>query len=153
MESGEKIILFCSLREIGDAMKNMYPGAVMIRGGMSDEEKNISVNRFQNDSKVQVIICSIKAAGVGITLTASSRVAFIEFPWTFADCEQCEDRAHRIGQKDSVQCAYFLGENTIDCYCYDLIQKKKSIAQTITGAVDDVEEEVVDQLLNLFTQA
>jgi SWI/SNF-related matrix-associated actin-dependent regulator of chromatin subfamily A-like protein 1 len=151
-ESGEKVIVFCSLREIGNNLKEIYPDAVMIRGGMSPEEKDLSVRRFQQDPNVNVIICSIKAAGVGLTLTASSRVVFVEFPWTFADCEQCEDRAHRIGQTDSVQCAYFLGEDTIDRYCYELIQKKKTIAQDVTGATDDVDEEIIDELLNLFNQ-
>jgi SWI/SNF-related matrix-associated actin-dependent regulator 1 of chromatin subfamily A len=152
VESGEKIILFCHLKEIGRQLREFYPSAVSITGDDSTDNRQLAVTRFQNDPKVQVIICSIKAAGVGITLTASSRVAFIEFPWTFADCEQCEDRAHRIGQKDSVQCAYFLGENTIDRYCYELIQKKKTMAQTITGSTDDVQEEIIDQLLNLFNQ-
>lgn len=152
IESGEKIILFCHLKEIARGLKALYPAAVSITGDDDMESRNNAVNRFQRDPKTKVIICSIKAAGVGLTLTASSRVAFIEFPWTFADCEQCEDRAHRIGQVDSVQCAYFLGENTIDRYCYELIQQKKNIAQTITGASDDVTEEIIDQLLNLFTQ-
>ena len=152
IDSDQKVILFCSLREIGDRLKEQFPHAVMIRGGMTPDEKDASVKRFQNDPKTKVIICSIKAAGVGLTLTASSNVKFIEFPWTFADCEQCEDRAHRIGQTDSVQADYYLGEDTIDRYCYELIQKKKSIAQDVTGATDDVNEEIIDQLLNLFNQ-
>lgn len=152
IDSDQKVILFCSLREIGDRLKEAFPAAVMIRGGMTPDEKDHSVKSFQNDSRVKVIICSIKAAGVGLTLTASSNVKFIEFPWTFADCEQCEDRAHRIGQLDSVQADYYLGENTIDRYCYEIIQNKKSIAMDVTGASDDVAEEVIDQLLNLFNQ-
>lgn len=152
VEQGEKVILFCSLREIGDRLKEAFPEAVMIRGGMTPEEKNASVTAFQNDPKTTVAICSIKAAGVGLTLTASSNVKFIEFPWTYADCEQCEDRAHRIGQADSVQADYYLGENTIDRYCYELIQSKKSMAMDVTGATDNVAEEVIDQLLNLFNQ-
>jgi SWI/SNF-related matrix-associated actin-dependent regulator 1 of chromatin subfamily A len=114
VDSGEKVVVFCSLREIGDKLQSIYPHAVMIRGGMSGEEKDYSIRKFQGDPDTKVIICSIKAAGVGITLTASSRVVFVEFPWTFADCEQCEDRTHRIGQMESVTAAYFLGENTID---------------------------------------
>lgn len=151
-DGGGKIVVFCSLREIGNELKRYYPGAVMIRGGMSIEEKDASVRAFQNDPKVQVIICSIKAAGVGLTLTASSNVLFIEFPWTDADCEQCEDRTHRIGQQDSVTAKYLLGENTIDRYCYELILKKRSIARAVTGAQDEVSEEIVDELLNLFNQ-
>jgi SWI/SNF-related matrix-associated actin-dependent regulator 1 of chromatin subfamily A len=152
IDSGEKIILFCYLKEIIHELKRIYPHALTIYGEDSLEARNNSVKSFQTNPASNIIICNYKSGGVGLTLTASSRVAFVEFPWTFADCEQCEDRAHRIGQVDSVQCAYFLGENTIDRYCYELIQKKKTIAQTITGAVDDVAEEIIDQLLTLFNQ-
>lgn len=152
IDSGEKIVVFCSLREIGDQLKQLYPDAVMIRGGMSPEEKDHSVRKFQTDARTKLIICSIKAAGVGLTLTASSRVLFIEFPWTDADCEQCEDRTHRIGQVDSVTAAYLLGQGTIDRYCYDIILKKRTIARAVTGAQDEVAEEIIDELLNLFNQ-
>lgn len=151
-DAGQKVILFCHLKDVARELKTMYPRALSITGDDDMEARNTAVNRFQNDPTYGEIVCSIKAAGVGLTLTAASWVGFVEFPWTFADCEQCEDRAHRIGQIDSVQCAYFLGENTIDQYCYDLIQKKKSIARTITGASDDVQEEIIDELLNLFNQ-
>jgi SWI/SNF-related matrix-associated actin-dependent regulator 1 of chromatin subfamily A len=153
IEGGKKIVVFCSLREIGDQLRHIYPRAVMIRGGMSMEEKDASVRAFQNDPKINVAICSIKAAGVGLTLTASSDVLFIEFPWTDADCEQCEDRTHRIGQYNSVLAAYLLGDNKIDRYCYyDIILKKRGIARAVTGAQEEVHEEIVDELLNLFNQ-
>ena len=150
-ESNEKLILFMNLIELGDAFKQLYPNAVVIRGGMSDIEKQRSVDKFQNDPDCLLAICNIKAAGVGLTLTASSRVAFVEFPWTYADCEQCEDRAHRIGQKDSVTCYYFLGKDTIDEQVYKIIQTKKDIAQTITGSTEQIEESVIDDIINLFT--
>lgn len=151
-DAGQKVILFCHLRDVAKELKVNYPRALQIAGGIDLDTRNRAVELFQNDPSYGEIICSIKAAGVGLTLTAASWVGFVEFPWTFADCEQCEDRAHRIGQYDSVQCAYFLGENTIDRYCYELIQKKKNIAQTITGASDDVQEDIIDELLNLFNQ-
>ncbi len=148
--TGEKLILFMNLIELGDTFKSLYPDAVVIRGGMSAEAKQASVDRFQSDPTCMLAICNIKAAGVGLTLTASSQVAFVEFPWTFADCEQCEDRAHRIGQKSNVTCSYFLGQNTIDEHIYEIIQTKKNIAQTITGSNEQVEENVVDAIMNLF---
>ena len=99
---------------------------------------------------MDIIICSIKAAGVGLTLTASSNVAFVEFPWTYADCCQCEDRAHRIGQKDSVTCYYFLGRRTIDEKVYRIIQEKKNIANAVTGSTEDIEENIVDMVARIF---
>lgn len=150
IESGEKLILFHSLHEIGDEIRRIFPHAVSVNGRMSSEEKQKAIDGFQNDPKIQLIVCNIKAAGVGITLTASSRVAFVEYPWTYADCVQCEDRAHRIGQKNNVMCTYFLGADTIDQELYRIIQEKRHIGNTITGATDEMEMEFVDNVLSLF---
>ncbi|CAG9881268.1 DEAD/DEAH box helicase [Bacteroides ovatus] len=149
-ENGKKIILFCSLHEVVDQLKRYFPTAVSVTGRDSQDEKQRAVDAFQNNSKADIIICSIKAAGVGLTLTASSNVAFVEFPWTYADCCQCEDRAHRIGQKDSVTCYYFLGRRTIDEKVYRIIQEKKNIANAVTGSTEDIEENIVDMVARIF---
>lgn len=148
--NGKKIILFCSLHEVVDQLKRYFPTAVSVTGRDSQDEKQRAVDAFQNNPKADIIICSIKAAGVGLTLTASSNVAFVEFPWTYADCCQCEDRAHRIGQKDSVTCYYFLGRRTIDEKVYRIIQEKKNIANAVTGSTEDIEENIVDMVARIF---
>ena len=150
LDQEEKVILFVNLHEVGNELRKHFPKAVAVTGLDSRESRQAAVDRFQSDPTCTLIICSIKAAGVGLTLTASSNVAFVEFPWTFADCEQCEDRAHRIGQLDSVTAYYFLGRNTIDEKIYQIIQKKKDMASTITGSTEQVEESVVDLIANLF---
>jgi SWI/SNF-related matrix-associated actin-dependent regulator 1 of chromatin subfamily A len=150
MESGEKLVLFCNLHAIVDEMLKLYPDAVTVTGRDSMEAKQTSIDRFQNDPSCKLIVCNIKAAGVGITLTASSRVAFIEYPWTYADCVQCEDRVHRIGQKNNVMCTYFLGHKTIDEDLYEMIQEKRHTANTITGATDMMEMSFIDNMINLF---
>lgn len=149
-ENGKKIILFCSLHEVVDQLKRYFPTAVSVTGRESPDMKQRAVDAFQNNPKVDIIICSIKAAGVGLTLTASSNVAFVEFPWTYADCCQCEDRAHRIGQKDSATCYYFLGRRTIDEKVYRIIQEKKNIANAVTGSTEDIEENIVDMVARIF---
>lgn len=149
-ENGKKIILFCSLHEVVDQLKRYFPTAVSVTGRDSQDEKQRAVDAFQNNPKADIIICSIKAAGVGLTLTASSNVAFVEFPWTYADCCQCEDRAHRIGQKDSVTCYYFLGRRTIDEKVYRIIQEKKNIANAVTGSTENIEENIVDMVARIF---
>ncbi len=153
VDAGEKIILFTHLREVQQQLKSFFPAAVTIFGDDDMATRQRNVDAFQNDPRVQVIICSIKAAGVGLTLTASSRVAFVELPWHPADCEQCEDRAHRIGQTDSVQCTYFLGQDTIDEDIYRLIADKRDMSNQITGARDEVEESVVNGVMNILMKA
>lgn len=150
LDSGEKLIVFCNLHSIVDEMLKHYPGAVTVTGRDSMDAKQHSIDKFQNDPNCKLIVCNIKAAGVGITLTASSRVAFIEYPWTYADCAQCEDRAHRIGQKNNVMCTYFLGHKTIDEDLYEMIQAKRHTANTITGATDQMEMSFIDNVVNLF---
>ena len=152
LDSGKKLIVFCSLHEIVDELQKVFPRAVTVTGRDSAVSKQASVDAFQNNPNVQLIICSIKAAGVGLTLTAASDVAFIELAWTYADCCQCEDRAHRIGQKDNVTCYYLLGRGTIDHTIYRLIHRKKSIANEIMNADDEIptDEMYVNELVKSF---
>lgn len=103
-------------------------------------------------NNVNVIICSIKAAGVGITLTASSRLIFLELPWHPADVEQCEDRIHRIGQKNAAQISYFLGKNTIDEDIYKIIESKRDVSDAITGTTTTIDTIITDLTRSLFNQ-
>lgn len=152
LSSGKKLIVFCSLHEVVDALVKAFPGSVTVTGRDSAVSKQASVDAFQNNPDTRLIICSIKAAGVGLTLTASSNVAFVELAWTYADCCQCEDRAHRIGQKDNVTCYYLLGRGTIDHTIYSLIHQKKSIAAEIMNSDDDIptDEMYFDELVSSF---
>ena len=149
-ENGKKIILFCNLHEIVDRLMIAFPSAVCVTGRQNMQEKQASVDAFQKNPKTDVIICSIKAASAGITLTAASDVAFIELPWTYADCDQAESRAHRIGQKDSVNCYYLLGRRTIDQKLYRIIEEKKHISNAVLGAEDNIQTNIVDMMANLF---
>lgn len=151
LANDKPLVVFCSYHDIVDALKKQFPKAVTITGRESLVEKQAAVDSFQGGHS-KLAICSIKAAGVGLTLTASSSVAFVEFPWTYADCCQCEDRCHRIGQKENVTCYYLLGERTIDHKLYQIIQDKKSIANQILGADDDIPTDQLyfDELVNLF---
>lgn len=151
IDGGEKLIVFAYLKDVVHELKKLFPDAVLVTGDENPTQKQISVDRFQNDPSCKLIILNYKSGGTGLTLTASSRVAFIEFPWTFSDCEQAEDRAHRNGQKNNVNCYYYLGKDTIDRYMYDVIQTKKSIANGVTGTDDVVKENMVDMAMNLFS--
>lgn len=152
LASGGKLILFCSLHAVVDELRKAFPHAVTVTGRDSAAQKQAAVDAFQRDPATRLIVCSIKAAGVGLTLTASSSVAFVELPWTYADCLQCEDRAHRIGQRENVTCYYLLGRGTIDQTVYSLIQRKKSVAAQIMNSDDDIptDELYFDQLADLF---
>ncbi|HZF99904.1 MAG TPA: DEAD/DEAH box helicase [Chitinophagales bacterium] len=153
LDSGNKLVVFGHLKDVIGRIKERFPGCVSITGDDDTTSRQAAVDRFQGDPKCRLIVCSIQAAGVGITLTAASRVAFVEMGWHPAIMDQCEDRCHRIGQTDSVQCTYFLGKDTIDENIYKLIDDKREMSSAITGATNDVEVRFQDMLLgSLFNE-
>ncbi len=152
IDGGEKIIVFAWHKEVVRSIQEAVPGSLTIVGDNSLKERQYAVDTFQNNPDSKVIICNIQSGGVGITLTASSRVAFIELPWHPAHADQAEDRAWRIGQKNSVDCRYLLGMNTIDDYIYKIIDKKRAIVSQVTGAENEIETSVIDEFINLFSK-
>ena len=145
IDGGQKLIVFCFLKDVVQALKTEFRDAVTVTGDDNDRQKQWAVDRFQTDDDCRLIILNYRSGGTGLTLTAASNVLFVEFPWTYSDCCQAEDRAHRNGQKNAVNCVYLLGDGTIDEYMYNLIQSKKDIANGVTGTEDDVEEQKVSQ--------
>jgi SWI/SNF-related matrix-associated actin-dependent regulator 1 of chromatin subfamily A len=150
---GQKLIVFCYLKEVVAALKQEFREAVTVTGDDTPQQKQYAVDRFQTDERVRLIILNYKSGGVGLTLTAASNVLFVEFPWTAADCVQAEDRAHRNGQKNAVNCVYLLGQDTIDEYMYNLIQTKKTISDGVTGTDDEVQEHKVSEADLIFGAA
>lgn len=150
IDNGEKLVVFFHLTEIYEKLSGWFLHAVSIRGADSMEDRQRNIDNFQNNPECKLILCSVKAAGVGITLTASSRVAFVELGWHPAEMDQAEDRCHRIGQKDSVQCTYFLGKETIDEWIYQVISDKRAMSDEITGAKNNVVVNVVDSIIQLI---
>lgn len=146
----KKVIVFTAHKSIASKIKQSFPDAVTVTGSDNPEQKQKSVDSFQNDTECKVIIVNIQSGGVGITLTAASDVLFVEMPWTSADCDQCECRAHRNGQKNVVTCVYLLGKNTFDERMYDLIQKERSTSSIITGAVNDTREQIITRMTELL---
>ena len=151
-QSGKKHVIFCSLHEVVDQLKHAFPNSVSVTGRENQAQKQAAVDSFQRNPKTNIIICSIKAAGVGLTLTESSDVSFVEFPWTDADCCQCEDRTHRFGQKNAVTARYFSGKNTIDEKVYKIIQTKKGIASAVMGTSEELPENTFDMIADLFNE-
>jgi SWI/SNF-related matrix-associated actin-dependent regulator 1 of chromatin subfamily A len=128
LSSGQKLIVFAYHTKVLDDLEREFkPICVRIDGNISIPNRQKAIERFQGNSKYQLFIGQIIAAGVGITLTASSAVAFVEFGWSPGDHDQAEDRANRIGQKFCVNCYYLVAEGTVDVDAMALLEIKKDI--------------------------
>lgn len=121
-----------------------------VDGGVSLLERQKAVDRFQNEPRCRVFLGNMQAAGVGLTLTASSTVVFAELGWTPAEHDQAEDRVLRIGQKSNVVDAhYFVGRGTIEEDVMQTLEdKQKVVSQVVDGIAEaDVRARIVRRLL------
>ena len=128
----DKLVVFAIHKFVIHALMEEFKNiAVKIDGSVNLTDRQKNVDRFQKDKKIKLFIGNIKAAGIGITLTASSNVAFVELPWTPGTLVQAEDRCHRIGQKDSVNIYYLLAIGTIDERIAHLLDQKKKVLDAV----------------------
>jgi len=141
LESGEKLIVFATHKFVVQAVMERFGKiAVSITGETRNEDRQKAVDVFQGDPKIRLFVGNIQAAGVGLTLTQASNVCFLELgAWTPGAFDQAEDRAWRLGQKNSVTCYYMVSENTIDMDIFELLEKKRMIIQKV---VDNAEGEL-----------
>lgn len=130
IDSGSAPLVFAHHKEVIERLQNAmikYRGVKVI-GGMSAEDKQRSVDTFQNGD-ADYFLGSITAAGVGLTLTRSDHVIFIEQDWRPGMMQQAEDRAHRIGQKNSVLVQVIVVDGSIDSKMAKMLVKKADIAK------------------------
>lgn len=148
LESGEKLVLFATHTETINAIKSKFPEiSVSLTGSDNQESRQNSIDQFQNNPNIKIFIGNLQAAGVGITLTAASNVAFIEMGWTPSSMQQAEDRCHRIGQKNAVNIYYLLGKSTIDIKIADLLTSK---ATNIDAIMDGEQAPELNIMANLI---
>lgn len=125
----QKVIVMAHHRAVVDALMEGLVDyrPVKVVGGMTAENKQMSVDLFQKDVDTKVFIGNIRAAGVGLTLTASSTVVFAELDFTPGMMEQAEDRAYRLGQTNTVNVYRLILDGSLDAYLLEMLKTKKDV--------------------------
>lgn len=127
-----KCVLFAHHHDVIDQIAAAMPAATVVFDGRVDQkERDARVQRFQEDKSVRLFVGSIRAAGLGLTLTAASTVLFAELDWTPAAMVQAEDRCHRIGQKDSVLVHHLVIDGSIDQKMAQILIDKSAMIDAI----------------------
>ncbi|MBD2771189.1 DEAD/DEAH box helicase [Iningainema sp. BLCCT55] len=137
LEQGQQVVIFTeflkSAQEIHAQLMALGVGhCELLTGETRAEERQAIVDHFQSGES-KVFVGTIKAGGVGLTLTAASNVILVDRAWTPGDVEQAEDRTHRLGQQNAVF-ATWLQLGQIDHAIDDLIlQKSERIELILQG--------------------
>jgi SNF2 family DNA or RNA helicase len=134
IDQGKKVIVFTNFTMTLDMLHEKYKkNSVVVDGRMSKDRRQESVDRFQKEDKIKIFIGNIKAAGVGLTLTAAEVVIMNDLSFVPADHSQAEDRAYRYGQTKGVLVYYPIFDNTVERIIYNILQKKKNNIDQVMG--------------------
>lgn len=129
----EKFVIFAHhlavLHELADGLE----GSVLVSGETRVEDRAGIIERFQSDPEIRFFVASIRAMGVGVTLTAASRAIFIEQDWVPAIMRQAEGRLHRISQDRPVLSQYLVVPDSIDI---NIMRSVTAKMEVITRAIE-----------------
>ena len=130
LDGVEKVVIFAHHHDVINVLQAGLAefGCVTVTGKTSGPDRQAAVDRFQTDPTCRVLLGNIKAAGVGITLTAASTVIFVESDWTPGWMAQAEDRVHRLGQTESVLIQYLVFDDSLDAVMTQMLVAKANVS-------------------------
>ncbi|RWS25243.1 SWI/SNF subfamily A-like protein [Leptotrombidium deliense] len=160
VEQGKKFILFAHHRIMIETVCEMLErddcSYIRIDGTTPAKIRLECCDYFQENEDCKVAVISIVAASVGINLTAAHLVVFAELFWNPGILTQAEDRAHRIGQNDSVLIQYLVSPQTVDDFIWPMVVRKFKVLNDVglskdsfkdTG-ITDVNQKLIDDFFS-----
>ena len=140
-EKREKVLIFTQFKEItyklNDFLEKIFKKrGLVITGDTPMNTRNKYIEAFQNGD-IPYMILSLKAAGVGLNLTAASNVIHFDRWWNPAVENQATDRTFRIGQTRNVNVYKFTTKNTVEEIISHLIDIKVELSDSIIGDIDN----------------
>ncbi len=139
MAEGESLLLFTQFTEIGESLEKIFRqrryNSYYIHGGTPREKRERMIEDFQDPAtEPSIFVLSLKAGGVGITLTKANHVFHFDRWWNPAVENQATDRAFRIGQTKNVFVHKFIAIGTLEEKIDQMIEDKKKLAGSIVGS-------------------
>jgi SNF2 family DNA or RNA helicase len=137
-----KVVFFAKHVDVMDEAERTFADRgiryASIRGDQTPRVREKNVKAFVEDPEVQIVVCSLTAAGVGLNLQVASNLVLAELSWTDAEQTQAIDRIHRIGQSEPVTAWRVIAAQTIDATIAGLIDSKSGLAaRALDGASED----------------
>ncbi|MCL2234018.1 MAG: DEAD/DEAH box helicase, partial [Treponema sp.] len=128
----EKTLIFSQYVEALDCLERIIKrelgeAALIYHGGMGQRARISAINQFQSDPASRLLLVSLKAGGLGLNLTAASRVIHYDLWYNPAVENQATDRAFRIGQKSTVFVHRFITKGSFEEKIDAMISSKQEL--------------------------
>ena len=152
LESGRKLVVFAIHKFILDILEKKFKKiCVRVDGSTAQSQRQVCVDAFQSNDDIKLFLGNIKAAGVGLTLTAASDTLTLELGWTPGTHDQAEDRVHRIGQEaDSVNAYYLIAKDTIEEDIAELLDAKRDVLSNVMDGKSARQGELLTVLMERY---
>jgi len=151
-KSGEKAVVFSYLIPPLEILKltidrQKLGASLILEGSMDPMQRQSTIHKFRSSTEPIALLCSLRVAGEGLTLTEANHVIFFNLWWNPSSNLQARDRVVRIGQKRTVFVYRFLCRNTIEQHLENILTTKKLLYEKL---IDELaEEKEVSALPNL----
>lgn len=154
VQAGHKVLLFSQftsmLSIIEEQLKKLDISYYVLKGSTPKEERAALAQSFNTDS-TSVFLISLKAGGTGLNLTGADIVIHYDPWWNISAQNQATDRAHRIGQQNSVQVYKLIAKDTIEEKILKLQNEKSKLADSVISEGDGIISKMSpDEILALF---
>lgn len=139
MANNESMLIFTQFKEVGVKLEQLLStqylyNTLFLHGGTTRKKREQMIEKFQNpDTEASIFILSLKAGGVGITLTRANHVFHFDRWWNPAVENQATDRAYRIGQKKTVFAHKYVTIGTLEERIDQMLEEKQKLADSIVG--------------------
>lgn len=148
IENGHKILLFTSYKTALDIVNKEFTNnnisTYVIDGSVSSKKRMELVNKF-NEDNTNVFLITLKAGGTGLNLTSADVVIHLDLWWNPQVENQATDRAHRIGQINTVEVIKLICKGTIEERILELQNKKKILSDKLIEG-EDRDQNIISQL-------
>ena len=150
--AGRRVLIFSQFTKmlgiIGRELTHQGETFFYLDGQTPSEERVETCSRF-NDGERDFFLISLKAGGTGLNLTGADTVILYDLWWNPAVEEQAADRAHRMGQRNTVQVIKLIASGTIEEKMNELQEKKRNMIEEIIEerATTALTEEDIRQIL------
>ena len=128
---GKKVIIYSQFKDVTNYLEKLFRNKginlVHVNGDVSTQDRQKMVNEFQNNKDCMIFLGTTQACKEALTLTAASHVIFMDKLWNPQDNRQAADRAHRIGQKNTVNVISFIARNTIEERIEKILKEKQDL--------------------------
>jgi SNF2 family DNA or RNA helicase len=140
-----RVLLFCQSTKMLDILEKewqKYPWKhLRLDGSTPASQRQTKVDLFQQDPSQFLFMISTKAGGAGLNLTAADTVIFYDHDWNPANDLQAQDRAYRIGQKNTVSIHKLISKGTLEESVVSRQKLKTEVAQNILSNSEVINSE------------